>query len=497
MRLIKYSLKEPHSNTNITRLIDWEKSSFMMQGYMLLGSITTKGPHGIIDGENIIVTLNTTSYTTVCIKTGIDTFQFTITLRGRINVKAVEVAPNDTTTITLEEPVNYHIGQHFNIYDINNNVLYTDCSFVERDNDTLIYALINIPELISQGSINQNDINGMYISDDRAFSWENEEVFSGTTVITVAQQYINVKVGLEQQQEINLSQDDTYTKLINDEIKSAVVGLPADMEKQIFEPVYDNNRVTKIVFNLHCRKRDADNGWKTITTGNSKNDWWNSIDRPDSITDLGFTLDEDVAFQRKRLKKTFLRLSFYDSPDKFSQNLLAYTTIFYDTNTAYSTWSKNKIKDENDKTKALSFEPINASFSVTDRYDYLSSSEGFYLYLYPDQLDKISGDTIYMKAELNNAKYGKIVNLFVPKDLSGNAITLASEDFRTSYLVSAETANNEVEWYTDVNQLALDMYSKVKLHYDVTTGKYTYSFPWATNFNNGKLVIDLIEPKGN
>ena len=46
---------------------------------------------------------------------------------------------------------------------------------------------------------------------------------------------------------------------------------------------------------------------------------------------LGFT-DDDVYYQKDALKKSFLRLSFYDSPNRETQKLLYYYTIYFDTN---------------------------------------------------------------------------------------------------------------------------------------------------------------------
>ena len=95
--------------------------------------------------------------------------------------------------------------------------------------------------------------------------------------------------------------------------------------------------------------------------------------------------------------------------------LLFYSTIFLDSGELYEKYIKNidkKIKNQNislvnDNT--LGNDNLTVSFNVCDRYNRSKSSEGFYLYLFPDDIDNNKERTIYMKVEFNHAGYGKKV----------------------------------------------------------------------------------------
>ena len=53
------------------------------------------------------------------------------------------------------------------------------------------------------------------------------------------------------------------------------------------------------------------------------------------VSDIGFDSD-DVLSKKKRLEKTFIRLSFFSSNDLKIKNLLYYSTIFIDTDYLYT-----------------------------------------------------------------------------------------------------------------------------------------------------------------
>ena len=46
---------------------------------------------------------------------------------------------------------------------------------------------------------------------------------------------------------------------------------------------------------------------------------------------------------------------------------------------------------------------LTIAFNAMDRFNHDKSSEGFYLYLFPDGIKNGEERTIYLKAELNNA----------------------------------------------------------------------------------------------
>lgn len=73
----------------------------------------------------------------------------------------------------------------------------------------------------------------------------------------------------------------------------------------------------------------------------------------DLLSYLGFT-DDDVKYQKSKLKKSFLRISFYDSDNVGNQNLLHTATIFLDSGDLFAKYIKNiETEDEYKATEAV------------------------------------------------------------------------------------------------------------------------------------------------
>ena len=77
-------------------------------------------------------------------------------------------------------------------------------------------------------------------------------------------------------------------------------------------------------------------------------------------------------------KRNYLNLlyvyHFYNSKNPLNQMLLFYSTIFFDTNDLYN--------------KHINGKATTSSFTVYNRYNRDKSSEGFYLYLFPEYVGK-------------------------------------------------------------------------------------------------------------
>ena len=254
-------------------------------------------------------------------------------------------------------------------------------------------------------------------------------------------------------------------KFVETETKK-VINTPVEMEKILFTPIYcnENNEeeIYKINFNLHLRKHSGDD-W--ITTDN---DYWNGIKKEDDILMLdedffsepykennkkiswqsdnlnllGFN-NADVKYQKSRLKKTFLRLSFYDSPYITNQNLVGYSTIFLDSNKLFTRLTKNlkttnyKIPNydgvftgigvnkeigenfKNFKKQSVTIDDVenyrlSSQFSVEDRFNSNDSSEGFYVYLWKDYVQGTEPKDLYLHIDLNHAIFGRSIPLMMP-----------------------------------------------------------------------------------
>lgn len=226
---------------------------------------------------------------------------------------------------------------------------------------------------------------------------------------------------------------------------------------------------------------------------------------------LGFT-DDDVYYQKDALKKSFLRLSFYDSPNRETQKLLYYSTIYFDTNDLSSRYIKNlNAWRENSnytpmynqlvfaydivkKFGGLGTSGLTAQLTCTDKYDDTSSSDGFYIHLF-DKL--VSGNTctpIYIKAEFNNAKFGKTVPMIRPILKNSNKpISPTVPAFPREYMKAKKNSSGQIYNWTDMEMLLQDMYIKIFIKYDFKTNQYVWFVPQGGL--NDTLTFQLFEPR--
>lgn len=312
------------------------------------------------------------------------------------------------------------------------------------------------------------------------------------------------------------------------------VNSPIEMEKYVYTPVIVKTKTlttetyedcTKINFNLHFRAHSGDDwtvndsdSWNFVKDGDNNN-WtdnkyysyaqssstldnkWNRSCQSDLLKYLGFTTN-DVKFQKNKLKKSFLRLSFYDSDDTGSQSLLAYSTVFMDCNKLYSKFVARSnfecyFDDNGDIVKGIKAERevntgsqyINGSLmnildvssmnkeviedyrlssQITTKNKYLSdnSSEGFYLYTWElSDIPSIPTD-IYMKVEFNHAGYGRNIPMMAPyRD------TLNNKGFKTNEEIIGDWSNGGgygIKKYTRYS------YIHLKAKYDINTKRHIY-----------------------
>lgn len=270
-------------------------------------------------------------------------------------------------------------------------------------------------------------------------------------------------------QETNIS--DAFTKV---EIKKAINPID-DREKDVYSPIcFDGEDATEIRLNLHFRQHrgedwtvERESSWNGVKENRELMNGSNSTSygffsykgnedaQSDLLFYLGFT-DADVKYRKNKLKKSFLRLSFYDSMQPTNQNLLAYSTVFVDTGKLYGKYMRNfdypqnpsemfgysrlKVDSSDGETKKrlsgsrVNREPywsepqtdydnveslrLSSQFVIKDKYSSESSSEGFYLYLWKDMADTTPGD-IYMRVEFNHAGYGRTIPFMMPYDANG------------------------------------------------------------------------------
>lgn len=250
--------------------------------------------------------------------------------------------------------------------------------------------------------------------------------------------YINIPIG-------NLFYPNTehYEEFYNekyDEVK--LINAPIDYEKIKITPIITgvtSDYINSINFNLHFY---LDNNWPSNVT---------------KLSEIGF-IEDDVKNKKQSLIKTFLRLSFYDSNELKSQNLLGYSIIYIDSNTIYSKYISN----------GFDFSTLTCNFKIdnpkmnTD----VKSFEGFYIYLFKDDVGKNETKTIYMKIEYNSA-------------LSG----------RTSLFLKNRSLSNSGY---EITGLKNNIFIPISIKYDSTTNKYVY---WFNDYNDKDTIIEIYQAK--
>lgn len=303
-----------------------------------------------------------------------------------------------------------------------------------------------------------------------------------------------------------------------------------DCKYYLSDEIYDLNSsiITGITFCLHFRKRAEipDNLRSQVNTvytsgnvyydtwhieeENNETIWWNGFDysgvtfdkdafknfhgefgeTSDLLGYLNFTND-DVYYRKKKVSKTFLRLSFYTSKDPIEQKLLYYSTIFLDDGELYGKYIKQLqlVRKNGDlkRNSSLGTGRINENafivlysggtrvdtkITVTNEYDKTKCSEGFNLYLFAEDKNfemENSKKTIYMKIEFNHAGNGKTIPMIKwPTDENDNFIPLTTDNFIDS------------------------LYIPITLSY--INGRYVYDIEGAVTRDNNMTLV-LYEPK--
>lgn len=312
-----------------------------------------------------------------------------------------------------------------------------------------------------------------------------------------------------------------------------------EMEKVVYTPVIrdgDSYRnVRKINFNLHFREH-SDENWTVKNTDEwnfCKNqpttvyDYYsynNESNQSDLLSYLGFTT-KDVRFQKNVLKKSFLRLQYFDSPSQVNQNLLGYSTIFFNTGNLYAKYMKcqniNNLYAKNGNMTTM-FNNINvdrevrktelsklvktltddtvesfrlsSQMSVSDKYSSIISSEGFYVYLWADNNTNIP-ETLYMSVEFNHAGYGRTIPMMMPYFIDG------VDDLTNKTSLIKTNADIIKDWQGDgygIKKYQLYSYIKLKYLYN-EENRYVYyldSDTYGTYYDDTDVLnINLYEAR--
>ena len=445
-----------------------------------------------------------------------------------------------------------------------NEIIIKSTSYGKDDNLSL-YCEFKSP---NNTDIVKNFGNIIITCDDVRFLYngENPCVFGNqlqpNTGVFKIEGNLEIDLPIASNFDVSLDKESLYNNFYIDSQKSKNINSIIDYEKYPYVPMYYDGKilypnnisadkylsenyniidenlkpVKKIEFKLNFRERDFkldDDGKPDYGTWQLNDElFWNNyylandgsrlvkkcenIDC-DLLGYLGFT-DDDVRYQKSALKKSFLRLSFYDSPDRRTQKLLFYSTIYFDTNILSSTYYKDlelwKLsKTSSDfvkKNKSIDVpynelvyscnigtynkigSPLLAKMFCVDKYNTEASSDGFYLHLFDKLVSGNTCTTIYMKAEFNNAKNGKIVPLILPVNNKTNIpIQPTDKAFPRDY-------NNVSS--IDMSSLINHMYVKVLIKYNYLTNNFVWFLPRKINDEdkkNGTITFTFFEPRIN
>lgn len=357
--------------------------------------------------------------------------------------------------------------------------------------------------------------------------------------VTITKQIGEVNIPLEVSNihGTNLFQDLIVREKFCDEHKRKAINSIVDMEKDMYYPAILNDSngalvlddATNIRFYVHLRTRneswqiqeDYINTYKGIYDDNSTvdkdddsafvNTSWNILDyypsslwarnkseykyyQPSDLLSFFNFQDDDIFYQKTKIGKTFLRLSFYDSKNPKTQQLLGTSTVFLDSGKLFGIFSDNMsnpdgtiyYKDPIDESIStdisVSREPVSGNnksylfdeekrldgtFTVSDKLSTSNSSEGFYLYLFREIIPQsLHEQAIYMRVQLNHAGEGSVIDLIQPIDENGNLI-----DFSRHEAVEKFKRGATLERLYDM------MYIPIMIRYDFDSKKPYWYLP--------------------
>lgn len=384
-------------------------------------------------------------------------------------------------------------------------------------------------------------------------------------------------------------QDDLIESEFYEAEKKKAINAIVDMEKDVYVPkfipnkakykgcetVFDN--IQEIDFNLHFRTRDLDS-WKinegttNYSTSGRTDNWFVTDIHPykDMLTEnknqdklmetsdllgLLYFTNDDVFYQRKKISKTFLRLSFYDSTDEQTQSLLATSTVFMDERALYKKFIDNSRKNvyaygnvalpeysantkgyiassytdiaetvisnkinvstefmqekKDSKKSGMDWSQMNnyikfdsdtykrrldSRFVIKNKYETESSSEGFYIYMFKDYATSLHPRQVFMKVEFNHAGVGKTLDFQVP--MKWEKEKNSSLYFYPKEKYTLKNNLQELKSGITLEMKAAQSYIPLYAVYDFKHKEYAYVFDSRyVEVKDGVAKLNLFEPK--
>jgi hypothetical protein len=394
--------------------------------------------------------------------------------------------------------------------------------------------------------------------------------------------YIQIDLPFTMNVANNTIQDDIVERDFFETEKEKAINPIVDMEKDVYEPVFMDGTysgsttnfsdIRNIEVNLHFRTRDM-SSWK-VNDGNENvmvsgisDNWFctdyypykqiisgsasgaNIVMNSSDIVGLLYFDNDDVFYQKDNVAKSFLRFSYYDSPDPNTQSLMCTSTVFMNEHTLYKNFVDNSRKNIDDygmvqeqvikvdekniiigeiddevsgssvnrisvyseylgkhDPNRVSYVPddvhidesrrVSSKFVITNKYATDTSSEGFYLYIFREYSENLHPKPIYMRVEFNHAGIGRTIPFIVPMRWESGE----TESDNEMYPVSALTLSGDDLTYLKDGYPLTYVYAQTYIPlyavYDFINKRYVYVFDDRYVTKDGdNVILNLFELK--
>lgn len=440
----------------------------------------------------------------------------------------------------------YLTGEYVNCHQI--NWVYDELVENAAELSQILFGDINT----SRDDVIEGNIGSVIVTRPQVKWNSNYNQDNPTVVVSDYKVSLNVPISLKER--VDLHREGNVQEYFVKHEYDKAVNTSTEMEKFVYTPVvvksYNNNTPVfvdcmKINFNLHFREHsgkdwtvaDSDT-WNFVKYGDNSN-WsdnkyysylpagnrnsvsnvWDRSCQADLLGYVGFETN-DVKYQKNKLKKSFIRLSFYDSDVQGSQNLLAYSTVFVDCNKLYSKFISrmnfNCYYDGNgDVVKGVKVDRevslddlksllntstlvkdeiedyrLSSQLTVKNKFTSDNSSEGFYLYMWENVEDRTIPTDVYMKVEFNHAGYGRNIPMMAPyKD--GN-----ERGFKTNIDIINDWSSPETQY--GIKKYMRYSYIHLKAKYDTNTKRHIYYLDpetYGAGVDGNTININLYEAR--
>lgn len=356
----------------------------------------------------------------------------------------------------------------------------------------------------------------------KPFAISGKDVLGSSVQLMTIEDYLSLKVPFVTNTANNINREKILTYDFVNQVKGEYINSIVDMEKDVYSPYISKNndliRADEIRFNFHFRNRSLDNwkiiedeGWFVTDYDFYKNSQADLQNVSDLLGFVNFTNGE-VKNMAKKIGKTFIRLSYYSTPNPATQVLLATSVIHLDEAalakkmTDYNKTKKFVFKDVKTDADNLSSVTVNTEaisgngdlfddkhrlssrVIVNDKYTVKTTSEGYYLYLFKEYSNRMRTSTIYLKVDFCHAGIGKTIPMILPRNINGENVSLLR-------LSNASDKEKLLEGIT-IKDIYKQTFIPVNIVFDGNLNKYVYYLPsYMNSTEDGIIEFNLFEPK--